>query len=290
MSSSSSTPAFDRNGDQHGIVVLDTGNSVLRSVWILGAALRNQIMKADPQPGDRLLIQYGGKVRSKASGREYADFKVTSDRQRSTWWDQQRSHSDDDDTDFPSEPSPFSDDAPVLAPRHWRPVPLATGTGRRRNSMSQAIRRRDLPGNMPRCSKRPRSRRTWRAPGVTSAWTLRDGWRARASSGYQRRVPGLLIPLHRADGSVWGYQYRPDSPRVTRAGTVIKYETPSGQHNVDRLPARRQGRHRRSAGAVARHRRIEESGRCRVRTGWRASRCRAYGGGAALTSTAASSR
>ena len=27
---------------------------------------------------------------------------------------------------------------------------------------------------------------------------------------YQRSVPGLLISGHRADGSVWGYQYRPD--------------------------------------------------------------------------------
>jgi Protein of unknown function (DUF3631)/Domain of unknown function (DUF3854) len=55
---------------------------------------------------------------------------------------------------------------------------------------------------------------------------------------YQRNVPGLLIPLHRADGSVWGYQYRPDRPRQTRAGTVVKYETPKGQRNgIDVPPA-----------------------------------------------------
>jgi hypothetical protein len=54
---------------------------------------------------------------------------------------------------------------------------------------------------------------------------------------YQRSVPGLLIPLHRADGSVWGYQYRPDTPRVTRAGTVVKYETPAGQRNGIDVPA-----------------------------------------------------
>jgi hypothetical protein len=53
---------------------------------------------------------------------------------------------------------------------------------------------------------------------------------------YQRNVPGLLIPLHRADGSVWGYQYRPDTPRVTRAGTVVKYETPAGQRNGIDVP------------------------------------------------------
>jgi hypothetical protein len=56
--------------------------------------------------------------------------------------------------------------------------------------------------------------------------------------GYQRRVPGLLIPLYRADGSVWGYQFRPDNPRATKAGSVIKYETPKGQRNgIDIPPA-----------------------------------------------------
>jgi hypothetical protein len=38
-------------------------------------------------------------------------------------------------------------------------------------------------------------------------------------------IPGLLIPLHRADSSIWGYQYRPDAPRVMD-GRARKYETP----------------------------------------------------------------
>ncbi len=46
-----------------------------------------------------------------------------------------------------------------------------------------------------------------------------------------RRVPGLLIPLLRADGSTWGYQYRPDDPRMTKTGRAVKYETPRGQRN-----------------------------------------------------------
>jgi hypothetical protein len=54
---------------------------------------------------------------------------------------------------------------------------------------------------------------------------------------YQRSVPGLLIPCRRRDGSIWGYQYRPDEPRVTKAGTVIKYETPKGQPNGIDIPA-----------------------------------------------------
>jgi hypothetical protein len=45
-----------------------------------------------------------------------------------------------------------------------------------------------------------------------------------------RNVPGLLVPQLRIDGSTWGYQYRPDSPRL-RSGRVVKYETPYQQRN-----------------------------------------------------------
>jgi Protein of unknown function (DUF3631)/Domain of unknown function (DUF3854) len=53
---------------------------------------------------------------------------------------------------------------------------------------------------------------------------------------YQRTVPGLLIPLRRADGSVWGYQYRHDEPRQTRAGTKVRYDSPKGQRNGIDVP------------------------------------------------------
>ncbi|MGH3971040.1 MAG: DUF3854 domain-containing protein, partial [Mycobacterium sp.] len=46
-----------------------------------------------------------------------------------------------------------------------------------------------------------------------------------------RNVPGLLVPLLRADGSTWGHQYRPDNPRNNAAGRAIKYETPWQQRN-----------------------------------------------------------
>lgn len=45
-----------------------------------------------------------------------------------------------------------------------------------------------------------------------------------------RNVPGLLVPQLRADGSTWGYQYRPDTPRL-RDGRIVKYETPYQQRN-----------------------------------------------------------
>jgi len=50
-----------------------------------------------------------------------------------------------------------------------------------------------------------------------------------------QRVPGLLVPQLLADGSTWGYQYRPDSPR-DRDGKKVKYETPTGQRNGIDVP------------------------------------------------------
>jgi hypothetical protein len=50
-----------------------------------------------------------------------------------------------------------------------------------------------------------------------------------------RHVPGLLVPSLRPDGSTWGYQYRPDSPRL-RDGKPVKYETPVGQRNGMDVP------------------------------------------------------
>ena len=74
-----------------------------------------------------------------------------------------------------------------------------------------------------------------RQRGYTSADTKAQLGRYGFES-YQQRVPGLLIPLHRADGSVWGYQLRADDPRKTKAGTVIKYDTPKDQRNGIDIP------------------------------------------------------
>jgi hypothetical protein len=61
-------------------------------------------------------------------------------------------------------------------------------------------------------------------------------------AGYQRRVPGLLIPVHDVTGTVALYQYRPDSPRVTKRGTEVKYETPGGSRMVLDVPPRERAR------------------------------------------------
>jgi putative DNA primase/helicase len=52
-----------------------------------------------------------------------------------------------------------------------------------------------------------------------------------------QRVPGLLVPGRRKDGSIPGYQYRADSPAPsTNAKSPAKYVSPSGQSNYIDVP------------------------------------------------------
>jgi Domain of unknown function (DUF3854) len=67
----------------------------------------------------------------------------------------------------------------------------------------------------------------WRCAAAVQRTVFRPG----------RRVPGLLVPQLRADGSTWGYQYRPDEPRL-RDGKPVKYETPWQQRNGLDIPPR----------------------------------------------------
>jgi hypothetical protein len=50
------------------------------------------------------------------------------------------------------------------------------------------------------------------------------------------RAPGLLIPRLDADGHVWGYQFRPDSPFRPDNGALAKYETRHGDPNALDVP------------------------------------------------------
>jgi hypothetical protein len=58
----------------------------------------------------------------------------------------------------------------------------------------------------------------------------------------QRRVPGLLIPLHATDGEVRLHQYRPDTPRLNGDGKPVKYETPFRSQLIIDVPPRVSGR------------------------------------------------
>lgn len=45
-------------------------------------------------------------------------------------------------------------------------------------------------------------------------------------SKFQRRTPGLLLPVHTPDGGQPFCQYRPDNPRQNNKAKPVKYETP----------------------------------------------------------------
>lgn len=90
----------------------------------------------------------------------------------------------------------------------------------------------------------PQHRAMLAASGITPEFARRRGYvsvdtKVRVRTlGITRagcNVPGLLIPSLRVDGSTWGFQYRPDSPRQ-RSGKTVKYETPTGQRNGIDVP------------------------------------------------------
>jgi hypothetical protein len=55
---------------------------------------------------------------------------------------------------------------------------------------------------------------------------------------YQQRPPGLLIPVHDTSGAVALWQYRPDRPRESGQGKLVKYETPGGSRMTLDVPPR----------------------------------------------------
>ena len=52
----------------------------------------------------------------------------------------------------------------------------------------------------------------------------------------QRNVPGFLVPIYGVTGEIATYQYRPDEPRISKSGKIIKYETPAGSQLVLDVP------------------------------------------------------
>ncbi len=68
--------------------------------------------------------------------------------------------------------------------------------------------------------------------GYESVRTLTEANDVLVDRGFSRDAKqlrtGLLIPLHGVAGGVVGNQLRPDSPRVTKDGKPIRYETPKG--------------------------------------------------------------
>src|SRR5205814_1641205 len=82
------SPAHDQARGDLGdgtvpIVVVDTGDG-LRSVWVFHDALRSQLEKLQPQPGDVIAIRYNGKQIS-ATGRTYHSYTVATDRPRTQY-------------------------------------------------------------------------------------------------------------------------------------------------------------------------------------------------------------
>ena len=59
-----------------------------------------------------------------------------------------------------------------------------------------------------------------------------------AFEDYQRRTPGLLIPVHDTSGAVALWQYRPDRPRGNGRDKLVKYETPGGTRMTIDVPPR----------------------------------------------------
>jgi len=65
-----------RDGDDKPIAVGEIDGRE-RSLWLLTTALRNQFRKLDPQEGELVRIEFAGKKREAASGRNYYDDRVS---------------------------------------------------------------------------------------------------------------------------------------------------------------------------------------------------------------------
>jgi hypothetical protein len=86
------------------VIQLDGGELVC--LWLWHDALRSQLKRKRPQPGDQIMVRYNGKARS-ASGRQYHAYSVATDPDReaaAVSWDdaapaRQAEPADEDDGD-----------------------------------------------------------------------------------------------------------------------------------------------------------------------------------------------
>ena len=101
------------------IVVVDPGDGNLRSIWLLHDALRSQMEKLRPEPGDVIAVRYLGRQQAQGSGRSYHAYTVTTDADRPQFqWGSPGTRPPASSTVIPSgdgEPSeanPFDEDPP----------------------------------------------------------------------------------------------------------------------------------------------------------------------------------
>jgi hypothetical protein len=95
------------------IVVLDPGDGNLRSIWLLHDALRSQMEKLAPEPGDVIAVRYLGRQQS-GNGRSYHAYTVTSDRDRPQFqWGKRRRQQDTDPPEEDGESYEFDDGEPL---------------------------------------------------------------------------------------------------------------------------------------------------------------------------------
>lgn len=66
------------------ILVIDTGDGVLRSIWLYGDVLKNLMRRVRPVPGEAIAVRFEGKRKSKnprpGTSGEYNDWRVAVDR------------------------------------------------------------------------------------------------------------------------------------------------------------------------------------------------------------------
>jgi hypothetical protein len=67
---------YSQYGPHAVVIVADETDGELRAVHCLQTVLRNQMVEADPRPGDRIAVKCLGKASNKSGTRRYENFRV----------------------------------------------------------------------------------------------------------------------------------------------------------------------------------------------------------------------